>query len=512
MNKLYVCFDGDDVGQKVGTAVLMDDANALRDISAKIEAATSAVKMWAQSHGGEMISSGGDEGAMIVPPGLEHHLEELQQIYSEATGATVTIGYGLSLSQAGKALMAGKLSGKNQVLGYDENTEQILAEAHQHAGSGEGSDEENKIDEHYLSHLDGEDGGQGEGEEIPQDDLEGAPQGEETDPGVEPCDCENCQGSDEEAPQGDEEIQDEASPEEGEIGEQEIPGTDEEVPVPSQDGEILPEDQQESGEEALDGESEELDPQDAVAAATGEESQDGESQESEDGIEIPESENMAEDSDPEAMVTAAAGDEESQEDPGIDEAAQQDEEIPQDDAPQGDEEMPQDEMMAPEAMDADQQGELPEESAPQGDEEMQPQGDEEMQPQGDEEALLQDQMASPDIAGDGEEAGQDEQGVSDLDLLSELLADAGSADDVKQRVAMVLEKFKANRELILTMKEKAPEMYESIMLMLKNMIDMARHLAPESPPEDAPEAMDQTPPEAAEQPEEEEEFPKQMGR
>jgi minimal CRISPR polymerase domain len=496
MNKLYVFFDGDNIGQKAGTAVLMDDVNALQDTSRRIEAAQAAVKSWVQSHGGQIISFGGDEGVFVCDPEVEQHLPELQQIYADAAGTTVTIGHGLSLSKAGKAAMAGKLMGKDMVLGYDEQVEHVLADAHQHAASGGGNEEEDKIDEHYLSHLDGQDGEENENDQEDfQQDPKGLPQDGETDgeedSDVEPCDCENCQGAGEEAPT-----------EEAAIGEPTTEGSAGGEFGGEETFEANPESEEQQGEEeGVEAEpGDDVAPEDAVAAAAGVE-EDGE-QESpgaeEESIEIPENENMEAEEDPKKMVAAAVGDDES-------EGA----------VPRGDEEFADADMAAQPPIDEQD----PAAGQEFGDDEMvapEDAGDQQSDPQADIGAE-QDPQTSPDLAADGVGDEQADGQGSDLDLLSELLADAGSADDVKDRVAMVLEKFKANRDLILTMKEKAPDMYESIMLMLKNMIDMARHLAPESPPEDAPQPTDAAPPEAvgpedAAAPEEEQDFPKQMGR
>jgi hypothetical protein len=171
MNRLFVAFDGDGIGSKVGQSVLMDDAQALHETSSKIEAASKAIRNWVESNGGQMISAGGDEGTFIIDPSLEEHLEELRSLYQKTSGATVTFGVGLSLSQAGKSLIAGKLMGKDITVKYDDQVEAVLADAHSQAQSGEADEETQKQDEHYLDHLSDE-GGLDMADESEHDDLE----------------------------------------------------------------------------------------------------------------------------------------------------------------------------------------------------------------------------------------------------------------------------------------------------------------------------------------------------
>lgn len=163
MAQFFAALDGDNAGSHVGQAVLHDDVEALADISSRIDSANQAVKQWVESHGGKMISFGGDESTFMIEAesleALGDMIEELRSQYQQVSGFTVTAGIGESLSQAGKALMAGKLVGKDMVMEYDDHVEAILEDAHEHAEAGEGTEEEEKLDEAYLGDLFGDEDG-----------------------------------------------------------------------------------------------------------------------------------------------------------------------------------------------------------------------------------------------------------------------------------------------------------------------------------------------------------------
>lgn len=157
MNRLYIGFDGDSIGQKIGQAILKDNAQELHDYSKKIEAGNTMFKNWALSKGATVLSCDGDQGLFMLDMSnlnedeLMRELEEVRHKYRDIVGASATVGVGLSLSQSGKSLMAGKLLGKDILVVYDDHVEQVLEHAHQDVAEGHGDEESNKIDEQYLS-------------------------------------------------------------------------------------------------------------------------------------------------------------------------------------------------------------------------------------------------------------------------------------------------------------------------------------------------------------------------
>lgn len=163
---IYLAGDGDAIGSQVGQAVLHDDEQALHEISNAINDGQEMIIEWTENNGGTVISAGGDEFVVILPAELQDQLEDLREAYSQVVGATLTIGLGRSMSEAGKALIYGKLNGKNQIAQFDSSMEEFLDQVHDQKPS-----DEEKYNEHYLDSVYG-------------DEQAGLPEGEE---GIQPA-------------------------------------------------------------------------------------------------------------------------------------------------------------------------------------------------------------------------------------------------------------------------------------------------------------------------------------
>lgn len=454
MNRLFVAFDGDGIGSKVGQSVLMDDAQALHETSSKIEAASKAIRNWVESNGGQMISSGGDEGTFIIDPSLEEHLEELRSLYQKTSGATVTFGVGLSLSQAGKSLIAGKLMGKDITVKYDDQIEAVLADAHSQAQSGEADEETQKQDEHYLSHLSDE-GGLDMADESEHDDLEHS-------------DLEHDDSEFDQTDSPDQHLENvdeyDMSPSVSDYDDQEI--TDEGAEH-SQDmvDAVAPEEDHEEGHQDFEEDYEQPhhDLQDQSEEAI-QAPEDQESFEDEESVDIPENESVESQEDPEEMIAQAAGDPQTADEEDAFPGA----------APGEGEDHPDQSTPEDEAEPAD--------------------------------------MDYSHLEGDEETQQSDEEQPSDFDLLSELLSESGSTEELKERVASILEKFKANRDTVVAMKSQNPELYEPIVLMLKQMVDMAKQLFEPGTEEGSEQSIPEDIPTHEPDLEEDSELPKTMGR
>lgn len=125
---VFVAYDGDGIGVQVERAALRDDVEGLAQISEGIRRANVIMTSFAVEHGGRIISSGGDEGNILVPVSVLGELPKLREMYRMAAGATVTVGVGHKLSEAGKAMLAGKIRGKDRVVLYEPSIEKELAE------------------------------------------------------------------------------------------------------------------------------------------------------------------------------------------------------------------------------------------------------------------------------------------------------------------------------------------------------------------------------------------------
>lgn len=124
--KIYVSFDGDGIGRKIGQSALGDQEDQVRKISDTITQGNKIFTDFAISHLGSVISSGGDEGRICLPAEAVVKLPELRQEYERVTGATVSVGIGLSMSQADKSLLVAKHKGKDQIVMYEPAVEKEL--------------------------------------------------------------------------------------------------------------------------------------------------------------------------------------------------------------------------------------------------------------------------------------------------------------------------------------------------------------------------------------------------
>lgn len=144
---VFISCDGDGIGQKVARAELSDDPALLKEISSKIVAGNDAITDFIVKNAGEVFSAGGDEVSGKIKVDAVEDLEALRTDYNYITGATLSIGVGQSLSQASKALMVAKVSGKNQTLQYTPEVEQKYQQASQQANA---VTEDQKIGNAYM--------------------------------------------------------------------------------------------------------------------------------------------------------------------------------------------------------------------------------------------------------------------------------------------------------------------------------------------------------------------------
>jgi hypothetical protein len=140
---VFVSWDGDSIGQRVGRATLSDDVEEVRKVDQAIQAGNEVWRGWALSHGGSVVEIGGDEGRIQVPADALDELPGVCETYKTAVDATVSVGVGKKLSESAKALLAAKIRGKNRVVLYSKDVEKELAEV-------KDKPEEKKVAEEYL--------------------------------------------------------------------------------------------------------------------------------------------------------------------------------------------------------------------------------------------------------------------------------------------------------------------------------------------------------------------------
>src|ERR1017187_5851847 len=113
---VYISYDADSAGKKIGRAILNNDAAEVSAVSKRIRLGNDLFERWAKEHGGIQYSSGGDQGVYSVSNIYINDLEQIRKDYEYATGMTVSVGVGDHLSESGQALLMAKLKGKNQIV------------------------------------------------------------------------------------------------------------------------------------------------------------------------------------------------------------------------------------------------------------------------------------------------------------------------------------------------------------------------------------------------------------
>lgn len=135
--QLVFAFDGDGIGIRHAKAILSDNISQVREVSEHITEGNDYIRQFVEQHGGQWVSGGGDEGSFTAPNEFVDLLEHLRKDYEYIVQATLSIGYGQTISQAGKALLAAKARGKNQVVQYDDSVQQEIENLEENKPSDE---------------------------------------------------------------------------------------------------------------------------------------------------------------------------------------------------------------------------------------------------------------------------------------------------------------------------------------------------------------------------------------
>lgn len=129
-DKIFVSGDGDGIGSLVEQKVLANDLEGLIQQSKAIERGQEHIKMSFENLGGKMLVHGGDDNLALIDSKYMDEIEKIRQGYSKATGGfTITFGVGTTMREAVKALVYGKLTGKNKLVfwhdGLNKELEQL---------------------------------------------------------------------------------------------------------------------------------------------------------------------------------------------------------------------------------------------------------------------------------------------------------------------------------------------------------------------------------------------------
>ena len=149
-NVFYVAYDADSAGSKIGQAIISDNPAALEDASNRIQLGNEIIARWAMKWKGIQYSSGGDQGLFALPPEALSEIEMVRADYEHATGLTISVGVGKTLSESGKALIVAKFWGKNMTVQYSPEVEKEIESANTKIAEGSANFEEQKLGTAYL--------------------------------------------------------------------------------------------------------------------------------------------------------------------------------------------------------------------------------------------------------------------------------------------------------------------------------------------------------------------------
>lgn len=141
---VFVCWDGDKIGRRVGRAVLDDNVGEVRRVDQAINAGNELWRAMALAAGGSVIEVGGDEGRVQIDASHLGDMPPVAERYAETVGATVSVGVGTKLSESAKALVVAKLRGGNRIVMWDESMQPEYDKA------TVPESEQNKIAKEYL--------------------------------------------------------------------------------------------------------------------------------------------------------------------------------------------------------------------------------------------------------------------------------------------------------------------------------------------------------------------------
>lgn len=444
MGNVYIAINGDDVGTRIGNAIANDDHQDLANASATIDQAHKKIDEWADGVGGKKITGSGDEAIYLVPDDALAHMDSIRQDYQDSSGHGLTVGVGASMSQASKALIYGKMNGKNQTIHYDPNMEDYL--------SDEAGDEDPSQDIEQAPEIPGE--GELEDQAMQDDEAqagEAAPEEGAEEPAAQPPQAKGQQPAAPKAPVA--------------------PGADLQNNTNIQDGKAIPKGKAMSkpapatppaaDPNAMDDSAPADDSQDAPIG-----NEDDVSDDNEEALNSPDSSAPANKA---PKQQAGEIDGKTDKDFGAGDGEQQEDEAGMDDASAANDDMADGDVDTDSSNDdfAPAEGEF-DGSEDDSDSEDQDLGSEDVaSADGDEDPLAS--MIHGDMSDD--DGSQDDPMAQD-----DSSADDSDHQELKQDIANALLAFKDNKMMLEQAREQNPDLYNATLTMLRSMISMAKKL------------------------------------
>ena len=490
----------------MANSILNNDAEGVANSHQSLSAAKDQIEEFANHWGAEILGHGEDGGFAFSVDDPSMFIEDLQALKDhvmELSGYDMTIGVGTELKDAGLAFLYAKTNDNSEICVYDPSMEEELSQMggeaegnpeqeayydnqEQEPGEEESSEEENSDIQNEPSPEDevGMPEGNTQGDILPEESEDGDfHEDEQPDMSMHPVnetDYKSDEGLDEQYnPTFDGAVSNTTnvavSGDEGDAEFQDI-GRVPYYPVSEINAGAPKEIVDEGEDQDPDHMAEESDTYDHEAEVDGEPENEEPLEESEETIDIPDSKEQEE------MQRQQDEDTDANAEPGL----AMDEENPDYTMDEDQDELDDNELVNPE-----------EENIEQGSQEVGVPGTE----MPEEEQVMGDGMED-----DGE-----------YEMAEDLANEEAIAEDLRNKIGAALDGFRSQREALMAMKEQAPELYESTVMLLQTLIEMSNLIFGEEemgeeemaevPAEGMP--LEDAPMETEEMPAEEEELPKQ---
>lgn len=145
--KIFVAWSVDQLDGLTATALMADNVAELRDISQSIRRGSDNIKQWAMAVGGSPVLDLSTVGAVEVPADRMTELPGIAQKFEAICEGTMSIGVGMTLSEAYTAMRFSALKGGNQISLYHVEMEHDVMSSHHEApdalaGLGKAGDED----------------------------------------------------------------------------------------------------------------------------------------------------------------------------------------------------------------------------------------------------------------------------------------------------------------------------------------------------------------------------------
>ena len=123
MQKIFISYEAD-TSIKEEQASIANEVSEVSRLAQAIDKANEIFKSWAITTGGDIISFAGPYGRIALSPESLEDLPKMQKRYSDSIEGYVSVGVGLTLREADKALAVSKIRGNDKIVFYTPDLEE----------------------------------------------------------------------------------------------------------------------------------------------------------------------------------------------------------------------------------------------------------------------------------------------------------------------------------------------------------------------------------------------------